>query len=115
MVQKGLERIFYYPSGGGSTLKKITEFLNLADKLFKVKGEKLPTICIFGAHHLELFTPAKEEYEEKRLDCRCYASDARFDKVLVRDKPHVLITLGKLSSFHNLLNAPYEIRKRWLH
>jgi O-antigen biosynthesis protein len=115
MVQKGLERIFYYPSGGGSTLKKITEFLNLANKLFKGKGEKLPTICIFGAHHLELFTPAKEEYEEKRLDCRCYASDARFEQVLVRDKPHVLITYGKLSSFPNLLKAPYEVRKRWLH
>jgi len=99
----------------GPTLKKITKFLNIANKLFKVKGEKLPTICIFGAHHLELFTPTKEDYEEKRLDCRCYSSDAKLERVLVQDKPHVMITFGKRSSFPNLSKAPFEVRKRWLH
>jgi len=96
-------------------LGKIEKFLNIANKLFGVKGEKLPTICVFGAHNLELFTPTKEDYEEKRLDCRCYSSDAKVGQVLVRDKPHVLITLGKLSSFPDLSKAPFEIRKRWLH
>jgi len=96
-------------------LGKIEKFLNVVNKLFGVKGEKLPTICIFGADNLELFTPQKEGYEEKRLDCRCYPSDAIVEQVLVRDKPHVLITLGKLSSFPNLSKAPFEVRKRWLH
>ena len=99
----------------GPNLKKITKFLNIANKLFKVKGEKLPTICIFGAHHLELFTPTKEDYEEKRLDCRCYSSDAKLERVLVQDKPHVMITFGKRSFFPNLSKAPFEVRKRWLH
>ena len=94
---------------------KIEKFLNIANKLFGVKGEKLPTICVFGAHNLKLFTPTKEDCEEKRLDCRCYSSDAKVEQVLVRDKPHVLITLGKLSSFPNLSKAPFEVRKRWLH
>ena len=100
---------------GWHKLGKIEKFFNIANKLFAVKGEKLPTICIFGAHNLELFTPTKEDYEEKRLDCRCYSSDAKAEQVLVRDKPHVLITLGKLSSFPNLSKAPFEVRKRWLH
>jgi O-antigen biosynthesis protein len=96
-------------------LKKSSSFLNIANNLFKAKDEKLPTICIFGAHNLDLFTPTKEEYEEKRLDCRCYSSDDRLEQVLVQDKPHVLITFGKRSSFPNLLKAPFEVRRRWLH
>jgi glycosyltransferase involved in cell wall biosynthesis len=91
------------------------DFLKRVNKLFKGKSEKLPTICIFGAHHLELFTPPMEDYEEKRLDCRCYSSDAGLEQVLVQDKPHVMITFGKRSSFPNLSKAPFEIRKRWLH
>ncbi len=75
----------------------------------------LPTICVFGVPNLELFTPTKEDYEEKRLDCRCYSSDAKVEQILIRDKPHVLITVGALSSFPNLPKAPFEVRKRWLH
>ena len=100
---------------GGLNFGKIKKFLNLANKLFGVRGEKLPTICIFGAHNLKLFTPTKEAHEEKRLDCRCYSSDAKVEQVLVRDKPHVLISIGKLSSFPHLSKAPFEVRKRWLH
>jgi glycosyltransferase involved in cell wall biosynthesis len=85
------------------------------DKLFKLRGEKLPTICIFGAHNFELFTPTKEEDEEKRLDCRFYSSDAKLEQVLVQDKPQVMITVGKLSSFPNFSKTPFEVRKRWLH
>ena len=46
-----------------------------AIKLFKV-NDKLPTICVFGHDDLKLFTPIQEDYEEKRLDCRCYSSDS---------------------------------------
>ena len=94
---------------------KIKKFLDMANKWFGGKGEKLPTICVFGVRNLELFTPVMEDYEEDRLDCRCYSSDAKVEQVLVRDKPHVLISLGKLSSFPNLSKAPFEVRKRWLH
>ena len=105
----------HYPSMDAPNLKKITKFLHIANKLFKVKGEKLPRICIFGVHNLELFTPTKEDHEEKRLDCRCYSSDAKLEQILVQDKPHVMITFGKRSSFPNLSKAPFEVRKRWLH
>jgi len=104
-----------FPAEDDINLGKIGIFLNIAKNFFGVNGQKLPTISIFGAQNLNLFTPRKEEYEEKKLDCRCYSSDAKFEQVLVRDKPQVLITLGKLSSFPNLSKAPYDVRKRWLH
>jgi glycosyltransferase involved in cell wall biosynthesis len=94
---------------------KFKNLLNIFHYSAVGKGEKLPTVCIFGALNLELFTPPKEEYEEKRLDCRCYSSDAKVEQVFVRDRPQVLITLGRRSAFPNLAKAPFEIRKRWLH
>ena len=82
-----------------------------------LKGsEKLPTICILGCDgSLRLVTPVQEDYEEKRLDCRCYPSDSDLEQLLIRDRPHVLITIGDRSAFPNLSKAPLEIRKRWLH
>jgi glycosyltransferase involved in cell wall biosynthesis len=91
------------------------KLMTLAGKLFKSKGDKLPVICIFGCMDVELVTPVEDASEEKRLDCRCYASDCNLERVLVRDRPHVIITIGNRSSYPNLINAPFEIRKRWLH
>ena len=81
----------------------------------KVMGEKLPVICIFGHDHLELVTPKGEEFEERRLDCRCYSHDSNLEEVLIQDRPHVIITLGNRSSFPNILKAPFAIRRRALH
>ncbi len=78
-------------------------------------SEKLPVICIFGQDDFKLVTPIGEDYEEKRLDCRCYSSDSGLEQVLIQDRPNIIITIGDLSSFPNLLKAPFEIRKRWLH
>ena len=91
------------------------KFNAMAKKLFHINAGMLPVICIFGRRDVELVTPVAEDYEEKRLDCRCYGSDANLEKILVRDKPHVLITIGERSSYANLLKAPFEIKKRWLH
>jgi len=72
-------------------------------------------ICIFGRKDIELVTPAAEDYEEERLDCRCYSSDSHLEQVLIHDKPHVIITIGNRSSYTNLIEAPFEIQKKWLH
>ena len=64
---------------------------------------------------MQLATPIEEDYEEKRLNCRCYLSDSNLEQILIRDKPQVIITIGKVSSFSNLIKAPFEVRKRWLH
>jgi glycosyltransferase involved in cell wall biosynthesis len=100
---------------GSSYQKKLIKLMTAANKLFKVKNGRLPIICIFGRDDFELVTPILEDYEEKRLDCRCYSSDSNLEKVLVKDRPNVIITMGNLTSFPNLAKAPFEIRKRWLH
>jgi hypothetical protein len=87
----------------------------VAHKLFRVRGDKLPVICIFGREDIALVTPAIEDYEEKRLDCRCYSSDSHLDQVLVHDNPNVIITIGHRSSYTNMIKAPFEIQKKWLH
>ena len=78
-------------------------------------GVKLPVVCIFGHKSMTLTTPFGEDYEEKRLDCRCYATDADLERVLIRDRPHVIITSGNRSAFPNLAKAPFEIQARWRH
>jgi hypothetical protein len=96
-------------------LKNSMKLTAIAHRLFKVRSGILPVICIFGGKDIELVTPKREDYEEERLDCRCYSSDAGLERILVQDKPHVLITIGKRSSFPSLLKAPFAIQKRWLH
>ena len=84
-------------------IKKIViKLMTIANKLFKVRSEKLPIICIFGHDDFELVTPIWADYEEKRLDCRCYSSDSNLEQVLIKDRPHVIITIGHPSSFPNL-------------
>ena len=89
--------------------------MGIANKFFRPKSEELPVICVFGSDRFELVTPPWEDYEEKRLDCRCYSSDSRLERVLIQDKPQVLITIGKRHTFPNLIKAPFEVRKRWIH
>jgi glycosyltransferase involved in cell wall biosynthesis len=94
--------------------EKFIKLLADATKLFKV-SDKLPVICIFGQDDLNLVTPICEDYEEKRLDCRCYSSDSNLEQVLIQDRPLVIITIGNIASFPNLIKAPFEILKRWVH
>ncbi len=96
-------------------LKKIVKGLTCALNSLRVASGKLPTVSIFGRDALELVTPVWADYEENRLDCRCYPSDCDLEKILIRDRPHVIITIGYRPSFPNLAKAPFEIRKRWLH
>jgi O-antigen biosynthesis protein len=79
------------------------------------EARRLPIICILGCGTFDLVTPRGEDYEEKRLDCRCYPSDSKLEEILIQDKPQVIITTGKRSSFTNLSSAPNEVRKKWIH
>ena len=94
--------------------KKLIKLMTVVTKLFK-GSDKLPTICIFGCDGLKLVTPVQEDYEEEELDCRCYYFNSNLEQVLIQDRPHVIITIGNLAFFPNLIKAPFEIRKRWLH
>ena len=91
------------------------KWMDIRNKFPRPRSEELPVICVFGSDRFELVTPTWEDYEEKRLDCRCYSSDSRLERVLIKDKPQVLITIGKRHTFPNLIKAPFEVRKRWIH
>ena len=95
--------------------RKLIQWKTLAMSLFKAKSGRLPIVCIFGDEKFRLVTPIREDYEEERLDCRWWHSDANLEQGLTRDRPDVIITIGDKRSFPNLMNAPFEIRKRWLH
>lgn len=91
------------------------KWITAARKFFRQRDGKLPVICILGRDPIELVTPRWEDYEEERLDCRCYPSDSKLDEILIRDKPQVILTTGNRSSFTKLIQAPFEVRKRWIH
>ena len=70
---------------------KLTKLIAIATKFFNVR-DKLPTICVFGRDDpFKLVTPVQEDYEQKRLDCRCYSFDSNLDQILTHDKPQVII------------------------
>ena len=93
----------------------LREMAEVPAKLMKGGSTKLPVVSVFGHHGFPLFTPFEAEYEEKRLDCRFYPSEANLDQVLTKDRPDVIITLGDRSFFRKMSQTPLEIRKRWIH
>jgi glycosyltransferase involved in cell wall biosynthesis len=75
----------------------------------------LPVVCIFGALQIDLQSFREvPHFETTKLDCRCYLTDDDLYEILAKDRPTVIITFGNASDFPNLMNAPWEIRKRWL-
>jgi O-antigen biosynthesis protein len=87
----------------------------LAGKFYRHRDRNLPVVCILGCGTFELVTPCWEDYEEERLDCRCYSSDGELERILIEDRPHVIITAGNRSYFTNLQKSPPEVRKKWIH
>jgi glycosyltransferase involved in cell wall biosynthesis len=80
------------------------------------KAVKLPVVCIFGAENIRLHSaPVTPPHETTALDCRCYPDDHDLERILIEQAPHVIITCGDLAVFKNLMAAPFEIRRRWLH
>lgn len=76
----------------------------------------LPVVCVFGASGLELFSaPSCQPFETRELDTRCYPADAELERILVDDRPAVIVSIGELDHFSRLLAAPAEVRRRWLH
>ena len=87
----------------------LTTLKTVARALIGTTRAKLPVVCIFGHKPMTLTTPTADDYEEKRLDCRCYATDTDLERVLIRDRPDVIITNGHRSAFPHLAT----IRQFW--
>ena len=89
--------------------------MNLTAHWLQAWRGKLPVVSIFGGRRIRLCTTAEVPYEEKRLDCRCYGSDADLPRILIRDKPDAIVTIGDRASYPRIASSPREIRRRWLH
>jgi glycosyltransferase involved in cell wall biosynthesis len=79
-------------------------------------SQHLPRICIFGVEGITLTsTPTPPSTEANELACQCFLTDAALEKILIDVRPHVIVSIGELSSFPLLNAAPFEVRRRWLH
>jgi glycosyltransferase involved in cell wall biosynthesis len=76
----------------------------------------LPVVCLFGVEQVHLESPGPvPPFETAKLDCRCYQSDADLDAILARDRPHAIVTFGNAHDYPRLMQAPFDVRKRWIH
>jgi glycosyltransferase involved in cell wall biosynthesis len=79
-------------------------------------SNKLPTICIFGKTDITLrSSPVETLNETTALNCHCFSDDSQLEHILIKHKPHVIVSFGDLDDFPKLMSAPFEIRRRWLH
>lgn len=75
----------------------------------------LPVVSIFGLQNVELESagPAPD-FETQKMDCRCYLTDDDLYRVLAHDRPHSIISFGNPGEFPNLMESPFEVRKKWI-
>lgn len=59
-----------------------TVLKGLTRLLVGAASARLPVVCIFGRQGITLTTPIADDAGEKRLDCRCYSTDADLERVL---------------------------------
>lgn len=78
-------------------------------------AEALPRVCIFGVKNVELFSSSEcPEWETRKMVCECHLIDDDLDEILVRFRPHVIITVGEVSDFPRLKNSSPDVAKRWI-
>jgi glycosyltransferase involved in cell wall biosynthesis len=76
----------------------------------------LPIVAIFGAEDILLYSDTEApEVETRAFDCRCFVDDSELERILIEERPHVIVTFGDMYGFQRLLAAPFEVRRRWLH
>ena len=76
----------------------------------------LPVVCIFGAEKIALKSAGPVPgFETDDLDCRCYATDDNLNEILAKDRPACIMSFGDSRMFPKLNDAPFYIRRMWLH
>lgn len=76
----------------------------------------LPVVCVFGVTDIELQSAGPvPKFETRGIDCRCYQTDDDLYRVLAENRPVVIVSFGNIDNFSNLMNANWEVRKKWLH
>ena len=75
----------------------------------------LPVVSIFGAEGVVLKSEPCPHFETDELDCRCYKTDDKLYSILAKDHPACIVTFGNPNVFQKLNNAPFSVRKKWVH
>lgn len=76
----------------------------------------LPVVSVFGVQNVDLVSAGPvPHFETDKMDCRCYLTDEDLNRVLAKDRPHSIISFGKVEDFPNLLVASFQVRKKWVH
>lgn len=76
----------------------------------------VPVVLIFGALDIKLLsTGPVPDVETRELECKCFATDVRLGELLAEYQPAAIVSFGEMTNFSNLMRAPFDIRRRWLH
>lgn len=75
----------------------------------------LPVVSIFGAEGLSLLSKEGLPFETRDMDCRCYPDDKKLAEVMAKDRPTVLVSVGRQEDFPALSRLTGEAKKSWLH
>ena len=76
----------------------------------------LPVICVFGVEDITLKSaPPIPNFELDDLDCRCYLTDEGLYKILAKDCPQAIVSVGPIENFKTLSVAPFQVRRMWVH
>jgi glycosyltransferase involved in cell wall biosynthesis len=76
----------------------------------------LPVVLVLGRRPVRLQSPRSAAPGATReLECRWYPGDEDLGAVLAREHPDVIASFGPRAEFPRLAEAPYDVRRRWLH
>jgi glycosyltransferase involved in cell wall biosynthesis len=87
-----------------------------------VRNSGLPKVAIFGLSSADQLPPKEqlrsheaESYETDEFSIHVFADDSDLERILFELEPQAIVSIGKLDDFRKLLDAPYYIRRKWIH
>ena len=90
--------------------------------MVKVRSPGLPTVAIFGIKSADELPSADQlrsheapAFEADSFYLSLHENDADLDRVLRELDPECIVTIGNEADFTNLMNAPFYIRRKWIH
>src|SRR5690606_39885148 len=76
----------------------------------------LPVVVVFSKTPvLRLQTRPHSIWESFDLDCRWFPNDARLNEILGRERPQVIVSLGRRAEYSRLAASSPETQRKWLH
>lgn len=87
-----------------------------------MRNPGLPTVAVLGAFSLDEW-PSREQlrshpapdYEADSFHLSRFLTDHNLNRILNELDPQVIVSIGNLEDFPNLLAAPHYVRRRWIH